>query len=62
MPKFRVVGKVSASKYLGEFEAETEEEAIELALNSDEACICLCHQCSPEAENPEIHDAEAEEI
>jgi hypothetical protein len=32
---YRVVGKVYASKYLGEFEANSPEEAVELALASD---------------------------
>ena len=46
MQKYRVVGKVYASKYLGEFEANSPEEAVDLALNSDAASVCLCHQCS----------------
>jgi hypothetical protein len=62
MPRYRVSGTVIASKYLGEFEADTEEEAIEMALSSENAYVSLCHQCSGECENPEIHDANAEPI
>ena len=59
MPKFYVTGVVSGSKYLGEFEAETEEQAIEMALASDRVAVCLCHHCSSECEDPEIQEAVA---
>lgn len=59
MPKFHVVGHVTGSKYLGCFEAETEQEAIEMALNSDEAHVRMCHQCGDECEDPAIHEASA---
>jgi hypothetical protein len=62
MPKFNVVGAVSGSKYLGTFEAATAEEAIEMALNSDEASVSLCHQCCCECEDPEITEAFADEV
>jgi hypothetical protein len=54
MPRFRCYGKVVGSKYLGVFEAETEEEATEKALASEAACISLCHQCAGECEDPEV--------
>jgi hypothetical protein len=60
MPLYRVVGTVTASKYLGEFEADSEEEAIEMALNSEEAYVSMCHQCSSNCEDPEIHEASAQ--
>lgn len=50
MPKFAVYGIAHGSKFLGEFEADTEEEAKEMAANSAENHICLCHQCSSEIE------------
>lgn len=50
MPKFRVYGIATGSKYLGEFEAETAEEAEEMAANSEHNSVCLCHQCSDELE------------
>lgn len=60
--KFSVYGVVSAGKYLGDFEAETKEEAIKLALESEAASVSLCHQCAGECEDPEIHDAIACEV
>lgn len=48
--KFRVYGIATGSKYLGEFEADSEEQAKEMAANSDENHICLCHQCARELE------------
>ena len=46
MPKFRVYGIFTGSKFLGEFEADTEGAAIEAASESDENFVCLCHQCA----------------
>lgn len=47
MKKYEVWLKVSASKYLGEVEAENDEDALEKA---EEAFDCdeprLCYQCS----------------
>lgn len=62
MPKYRVYAKVSGSKYLGEFEAATPEEAEQLALESDEAAICLCHQCAGECESAEVEEVTVEEV
>lgn len=63
MPKYSVYGIVTASKYLGEFEAESEDEAKEMASESDNNHICLCHQCSSELEVDDFsfHEFEVEE-
>jgi hypothetical protein len=37
MAKFRVYGKVVATKYIGEFEADSKEQAEEMAWKSNEA-------------------------
>ena len=60
MAKFNVVGVVTGSKYLGCFEAETAEEAVEMALKSDKASVSVCHHCSEEVEDPEVQSARAE--
>ena len=52
--KWHVSATVVGSKYLGEFEADTAEEAIELAGASDAAWVNLCHQCAEECEDPQI--------
>jgi len=62
MPLFRVNATVTGSKYLGEFEAETAEDAIEMALNSDRAVVSLCHHCSDKCIDPECSEAFAEEM
>ncbi|MFZ4506055.1 MAG: hypothetical protein ACOYNK_06870 [Microbacteriaceae bacterium] len=54
MPKYRIYGKVNASKYLGEFSADSVDDAIQKAYDSEECCVCLCHQCASDAENAEI--------
>lgn len=62
MPRYHVTGHVAGSKYLGEFEAETPEAAVAMALESDEAQSSLCHQCASECEDPTIEDATASEV
>lgn len=62
MAKFRVVGIVTGSKYLGEFEAPDEDTAVEMALNSNAAHVGLCHQCSEHCEDPSIDSATAEKV
>mgnify|MGYP003421814730 FL=1 len=58
MAKFHVSGTVVGSTYIGEFEADTEAEAIEKAAT--EAHVSLCHQCSRNCENIEITEISAE--
>lgn len=62
MPLYRATGAVAGSKYLGEFEAATPEEAEEMAENSAESWVSLCHQCSSQCEDPEIQSVFVEEI
>lgn len=61
MKKWTVTGVVTGSKYLGTFMAETAEEVVEMALESDAASCSVCHQCSNEVEDPEIQSAVASE-
>jgi hypothetical protein len=60
MPKFHVYATVKGTKYLGEFEAESEDDAIELAAASDKASVSLCHQCGPQCEDAQCDDFTAE--
>ena len=46
MKTYRVYGLWTASKFIGEFEANSEEEAIAMAEDSDESHASLCHYCS----------------
>lgn len=62
MPKFRVYGTVIASKYIGEFEAATKEEAEQMAWESEEACVSVCHQCARDVDSPEIDHLVIEEV
>lgn len=55
--KYHVTGVVTGSKYLGLFEANSEEEAIELAMESEAAHVSLCNQCSDECEDGQIEEA-----
>lgn len=57
MPKFAVTGVVTGSKYLGEFEADSPEAAVALALNSEEARVDMCHSCADQCEDAEVNDA-----
>lgn len=58
--KYRCYGSIRASKYLGEFEANSEKEARELAEKSDEFYVSMCHQCASECEDPEIIEIHVE--
>jgi len=58
---YSVSASVRGSKYIGEFEASSKEEAMEIALKSDEMYISLCHQCSSECEDAEIDEVFVEE-
>lgn len=60
--KFDVYGTVVGTKYLGEFEAESKEEAVALALESEGGIISLCHQCVSECEDGTVEEAVADEI
>lgn len=62
MKKYRVVGKVVGTKFLGNIEAKNSSEAIEKAEEMEEAYIYFCHQCSSECEDPEITEFIVEEI
>lgn len=55
MPKWDVYGKVSATKYLGQFEAETAEDAEQMAMEAN-GHVAVCHQCANEVSDPEIHE------
>lgn len=59
MAKYSVYGRVVATKFIGEFEADSEEEAIKMA--EDEAYVSVCHQCSSEVDDPEVDELFAEE-
>lgn len=61
MPIYRVSAVVIGSKYIGEFEAESVEEAKEMAWESDELFISLCHSCSGECEDAEVTELNVDE-
>lgn len=58
--KYSVYGVISATKELGIFEANSKEEAEEMARK--EANVSLCSQCSYEVERPKIHILVAQEV
>lgn len=60
--KWRAYGTVFGTKNLGEFEADSEEEAKEKAINSDECYVGFCHHCAKQCEDPEIYEVDVEEI
>lgn len=58
--KYHVIGSVKGSKYLGVYEADSAEEAIEAALNEQGGPISLCHSCSSQCEDGSVEEATAE--
>lgn len=57
---YSIYAKVVGSKYIGEVEAESEDQAIEKAEEHPNAYISLCHQCSHHCEDAEIEEFTAE--
>ena len=56
MAKYRVYGNYIFSKVLGEYEADSEEEAIEKALDEAECNATLCVHCSQDLVDTGSHD------
>ncbi len=52
--KYRVWAAVSGTKYLGEVEADSPEEAEEKAWDLDSAYVSICHHCSEQISDPDI--------
>ena len=61
MPKYHVYASVGATKYLGAYDAENEDDAIEQAERSKECgAPSLCHQCANELSLGDLYDFTAE--
>lgn len=60
MAKFRAYAKVTGTKFLGNFEAESEAEAKKLAEQSEECDISFCWSCADQCEDPEIEEVYVE--
>lgn len=60
MPKYKVYSIATASVYLGEFEAETKEAAMDLAVKENPPHVSLCHQCAGEIELGEFYEEQAD--
>lgn len=58
--KWACYGTVKGGKYLGQVEADSEEQAKSAAANLDSCWVSLCHQCSAECEDPEIVEISVE--
>lgn len=61
MPRYVVTAAVIGSKVLGEYEADSEEEAIEKA-GKEAGIPSICHQCSGEIDDPDFGEFEAEQV
>jgi hypothetical protein len=64
MKKYSVYGIISASVFLGEYEAESKEEAVKMAEENRNANWhpTLCWQCAGEVELGDVYDTQVEEI
>lgn len=59
MGRFKVYANYVFQKELGTYEADSEDEAIEMALEEAESDICLCGQCSQEFVDGGVLDEES---
>lgn len=64
MKKYAVWAKVGASVKIGEYEAESEEKAVEMAEEDKNAnwIPSLCHHCAEEIEIGDAYDPYAQDI
>ena len=64
MPKYRVYGVLTGSVYIGEYEAENESAAEDMANEDKEAnwMPSLCYQCSGEVEIGDIYEVQIEKV
>jgi len=64
MPKYRVYGVMTASAVIGEYEANDEEEARELADMDKQAGWhpSVCHQCAGTIDLGDIYESQVELI
>jgi hypothetical protein len=62
MPRFNVYAPIHGTKYLGTYDAETAEEAIEKAEQDQEADtdVSVCHQCSRKVDELSLGEYTAE--
>lgn len=58
--RYRVSGTVTGSVYIGEYEANSKEEAE--ALAEQDAHVSFCHQCGGNCESPEITELHVDEV
>lgn len=59
---YTVYGTVSGTKLLGEFEAESESEAIQMAEESEDIYVSLCNQCADECDDAQVTDVYVEKV
>lgn len=62
LKRYMVTASVVGSKFIGYFEAESADAAIEQAGKSGRCGVSLCHECSSEISDPEIDELFAEEV
>jgi hypothetical protein len=62
--KYNVYGIMTASIFIGEYEAESQEEAEDMANRDSNAnwMPSLCHQCSNEIDLGDVYKTEVEEV
>lgn len=60
--KWAVYAIFTASKYIGEFDGDTKDDALEEAEDSGDCYVTLCHQCSHQIDLGDAYEFQAEEI
>lgn len=60
MARYRVYSIATASTFLGEYEGDTKEAAIDAALEDNPPHVSLCHQCCGEIELGDFYEEQAE--
>lgn len=58
--KYNVYALITGSKFLGEYEADSPEEAC--AMAEPNADVSICHQCAKEIDDAQIDSLQAEPL
>ena len=62
MPKYSVYAIFTASKHLGVFEAESADQAEDMASKEGDDSASLCWQCASEADVGDCYEYQTEEV
>ena len=62
MTKYKVYAIYTASKFIGEIEAENEDDARDKAADTGDDNVSLCHQCAGELDLGDCYEYQVDAV